>query len=133
MVEQSTSVEQGNSFDAGKTTVFAGTRIYELQETEPAGLLGWLVVTDGPEKDRDFRVMAPRTTIGRAADCDIILDNPHVSTKHTSLRLLNQVLYITDLDSSNGTYVNSKEITKAELKDNDTVTIGDISLRFRAY
>jgi pSer/pThr/pTyr-binding forkhead associated (FHA) protein len=133
MIESSTYVEPANACDAGKTSVFAGTRIYELQEAEPARLIGWLVVTDGPEKDRDFRVVTPKTTIGRTPDCDVILDNPHTSTKHASIRLLDEVLYITDLDSSNGTYVNSREITKSELKDNDTVTIGDISLKFRAY
>ncbi len=133
VVEQPMTVEPANTHDAGKTSVFSGTRIYDLQEAEPARLVGWLVIMDGPERDRDFRIKAPRTIIGRTPDCDVILDNPHTSTKHASIRLLDEVLYITDLDSSNGTYVNAREITKSELKDNDTVTIGDISLKFRAY
>jgi hypothetical protein len=133
VVEQPMTVEPANAHDAGKTSVFSGTRIYDLQEAEPARLVGWLVIMDGPERDRDFRIKTPRTIIGRTPDCDVILDNPHTSTKHASIRLLDEVLYITDLDSSNGTYVNAREITKSELKDNDTVTIGDISLKFRAY
>ena len=58
-----------------------------------------------------------------------------VSGKHASLRYKEQKFFLTDLDSSNGTFVNegTTPIAREELKDNDIVRIGEISLKFKCF
>lgn len=118
---------------AASAPTFGATRIVQSKEDEPVGLLGWLVITDGNEKWRDFKITKRKTSIGRSPECDVVLDNEQVSARHASLRLAEDGLYLTDLDSSNGTLVNDRELDRHKLTDNDLVTIGDVNLKFKAF
>ena len=62
----------------------------------------------------------------------MLRDTP-VSGKHASLRYKDQKFFLTDLDSTNGTYLNDARdpIAREELKDNDVVRIGEVSLKFK--
>lgn len=131
--DKTTIVETGLQPDPDNTPVFGTTRMIQEKEEEQVGLAGWLVVVDGPDKWRDFRITKRKMTIGRARDCDIVIDDVRISAKHASLRLQEDGLYITDLDSSNGTFVNGQEAMKTRLTDNDLVTVGDVSLKFKGF
>jgi pSer/pThr/pTyr-binding forkhead associated (FHA) protein len=61
--------------------------------------------------------------LGRAADCDIRVDNPVVSNHHLRLVFDGNVWYVEDLKSRNGTIVNSVPVTKQALKSGDTLII----------
>ncbi len=62
--------------------------------------------------------------IGRDFDCDIILDSSDVSRKHSKVTRRDGKVYIEDLNSSNGTFVNSKPIdSEFELKHMDRIQI----------
>ncbi len=63
-------------------------------------------------------------TIGRAAECDLVLDSPLVSRHHTRLERTGSTHVLIDLGSTNGTYVNSQRIDRAELHAGDIVQIG---------
>ncbi len=49
------------------------------------------------------------------------------------MRYKDQKFFLTDLDSTNGTFVNdgSDPVAREELKDNDIVRIGDVTLKFK--
>jgi pSer/pThr/pTyr-binding forkhead associated (FHA) protein len=51
--------------------------------------------------------------------------------RHISIRLKDGKLYLTDLDTSTGTLVNGKEITRVELQDGDEIKVGSTTLKFR--
>jgi hypothetical protein len=55
-----------------------------------------------------------RIVVGASPDCDIVIDNPTVSGHHAMLRKLGMTWLIYDLNSANGTRVNSKKITEGE-------------------
>lgn len=57
--------------------------------------------------------------IGRDPNVDIVLQGGHISRKHAELSLRGDQLWLTDLNSSNGTYVNGERITEVALKHND--------------
>ncbi len=63
-------------------------------------------------------------TIGRAAECDLVLDSPLVSRHHARLERSGPVHVLNDLSSTNGTYVNSQRIERSELHAGDVVQIG---------
>ncbi|MBT2335947.1 FHA domain-containing protein [Variovorax paradoxus] len=74
-----------------------------------------------------------RTTLGRRAYNDIVLDNLAVSGEHAVLHMRGGDVDIEDLNSTNGTYVNATIVQKQQrLKDNDVIEIGGCRLHFRA-
>jgi len=69
-------------------------------------------------------------SIGRSASNDIRIDNLAVSSRHAKIRKVMNTYLIEDLKSTNGTFVNEKQIDRYELIDGDRVTIGKHSLLF---
>lgn len=78
---------------------------------------------------RDFPLQVERITVGRNSTNDIVLNEPVVSGQHAALQLKPEPT-ITDLNSTNGTRVNGKAITKVLLHHNDVIRIGSHELRF---
>lgn len=73
-----------------------------------------------------------RTTLGRRAYNDIVIDNLAVSGEHAVLHMTDGEVEIEDLNSTNGTYVNALAIQKQALKDNDVIEVGGCRIHFRA-
>jgi pSer/pThr/pTyr-binding forkhead associated (FHA) protein len=67
-------------------------------------------------------------TIGRHSDNDIHIDSLSVSSQHARIVKYHKKYIIEDLDSTNGTFLNKKRISKEKLSDNDVLTIGKHTL-----
>ena len=71
------------------------------------------------------------TTIGRAIENDIVVTNKRVSREHAQIHREGQRLFLEDLGSSNGTFLNDERLLiLTELRDNDRITIGDVIFTF---
>jgi signal transduction histidine kinase/pSer/pThr/pTyr-binding forkhead associated (FHA) protein len=70
--------------------------------------------------------------IGRASDCDIVLNDISVSRRHAQISRKNDSLEIADLGSKNGIYLNGKRIEHAYIDSKDEVVIGDSILKIIA-
>jgi pSer/pThr/pTyr-binding forkhead associated (FHA) protein len=68
--------------------------------------------------------------IGRKKGNDIVIDNLAVSGSHARIESVSTAFVLKDLESTNGTIVNDKKITKHSLKHNDTILIGKHKLIF---
>lgn len=66
--------------------------------------------------------------IGRRPGTDIQIDNLAVSGEHANLFTIGEDTFIQDLGSTNGTFVNNKQITKHHLRNGDTISIGKHTL-----
>ncbi|MEM6937340.1 MAG: FHA domain-containing protein [Pseudomonadota bacterium] len=66
--------------------------------------------------------------IGRHSDCDICLPNDEVSRRHAKILVTPTGLFVEDLESSNGTFVNGERVTKAELKAGDELKLDMVRL-----
>ena len=63
--------------------------------------------------------------IGRAADCQLVLDDDYVSTRHAQIVRADDGYMVEDLGSTNGTYVNNERVTSATpFTTADTLRIG---------
>ncbi len=86
-----------------------------------------LVIVEGPHKGSTMSAPIP-CVIGRK-QADIHVIDRHVSRRHAHIIELEGKFFIEDLDSTNGTYVNNKEIKVCELSLGDTITVGETSLK----
>ena len=68
--------------------------------------------------------------VGRAATSDIVLDEQFVSSTHARLVPRGQFFYVEDLGSTNGTFVNEKQVTEAQLKMDTRLRIGETTFRY---
>ncbi len=72
-------------------------------------------------------------TIGRDPECDLTLDSPLVSRHHARLERSGPTHVLIDLDSTNGTYVNSQRIERQVLRAGDIVQIGPYRLTYQPH
>ena len=94
--------------------------------------VGWLVALNGPLRGLDYRLVTGRNIIGTAADGEVVLTDACVSSRHAVIRYDEGRLILTDLDSTNGCYVNGGRRAQDELLDNDTVLFGRTALKVKA-
>jgi len=78
----------------------------------------------------EYPMYKERITIGRRANNDIHVDDKIVSRTHAQLITHGGEVYIEDLKSENGTYVNSQRISSRSLKNDDLITIGSYHLKY---
>ena len=95
----------------------------------PAGTAGGSIVVPGGQRVKLGDGVA---VIGRSADCTVHLPDTSVSRRHAELRPAGAGWTVVDLGSTNGTRVNGAPATTAALRDGDTITVGDVQLRFEA-
>ena len=110
------------SLDADNQSVVAQV----LAASEPTALL---LVLKGAGRGNRFMVNKGGTTIGRAVDSGIFLDDVTVSRKHATISF-DQFFSFTDAGSLNGSYLNNERATTAVLKSGDEIQIGKFHLVF---
>ena len=78
----------------------------------------------GPPMDVDFAEMDFPVVIGRGSDADLSIDDRWVSRVHCVLSLSQGRLFVRDLESKHGTYVNEQHVDSTELLPDDRLDIG---------
>lgn len=93
------------------------------------------LVVLAPDKERGRRIELSRDQllVGRGDGCDVRFDDPFVSRTHARLQRHGQAVYVEDLGSSAGTFVNGVAASGSrELRHGDIVRFADVELRFAA-
>jgi len=84
-----------------------------------------LLISRNGELLQEYEVKQPKTAIGRARLNDIVMNGQQVSKYHALLIFHNHTLFLADLKSSNGIYVNSRRVRSTVLRHDDIVDIGN--------
>ena len=79
---------------------------------------------------REVQVTKDRTSVGRRPYNDLVIDNLAVSGEHAVLQMSGNEVYLEDLNSTNGTFVNGRAVKKQVLRDNDMVEIGKYRIKY---
>ena len=116
------------------------TEAYQLDETgelkpvdleQVAGEGATLVIRSGGGRAGEvFNASVDRMTIGRSPDAEVFLDDVTVSRNHALLVRRRDGLYIDDLGSLNGTYVNRRRIESHRLQNGDELQVGKYKLTY---
>jgi len=67
---------------------------------------------------------------GRSEEAQVFIDSEHVSREHCVVERDGRHRYITDLESTNGTYVNDKPISRHRLASGDLVQLGEAMFKY---
>ena len=86
----------------------------------------------GDFKGREYPIEQGEITIGRKADNMILLDHPTISSHHCRILRNGDSCVLQDLDSTNGTRVNSRDVKECALHHKDLLQLGAIEFLFDA-
>jgi len=104
------------------------------QPVVPAARTGRLVVEKSPVLDEGsgYELDSAPLTIGRGGQCDIALEGDEfASARHARIEPRRDGVWVEDLGSTNGTFVNGSQIEKPRrLTPGDVVRVGDTEIRF---
>ena len=79
-----------------------------------------------------YELTSARATVGRERSvADVVLRDPNVSRRHAELTFTGSDWSIEDLNSTNGTMVNNRRITRCPLRNGDVLTFGLSTFEFR--
>ena len=116
------------------------TEVFQVGETgelkpvdleEVTGDGATLVIRSGGGRSGEaFAIAGERMTIGRSPEAEVFLDDVTVSRNHALLVRRRDGLYIDDLGSLNGTYVNRRRIESHRLQDGDELQVGKYKLTY---
>jgi pSer/pThr/pTyr-binding forkhead associated (FHA) protein len=99
----------------------------QVVEAEGAALV---IRSGGGRAGESFALEGDRITIGRSPDADVFLDDVTVSRNHALLVRRRDGLFIDDLGSLNGTYVNRRRIESHKLASGDELQVGKYKLTY---
>lgn len=90
-----------------------------------------ILVVVGKDIGTEYLLDHLPVSIGRALDNDVIINDPHVSRTHCTIYSDDKLFFISDLNSTNKTYLNDKEVRLPKIiNDNDIMAIGKTYIRF---
>ena len=81
---------------------------------------------------KEVQLTKDKTTLGRRPYNDIVIDNLAVSGEHAVLQMTAGEVFLEDLNSTNGSYLNGKAVKKQQLQNGDTIEIGKYKIKFVA-
>jgi type II secretory pathway predicted ATPase ExeA len=88
-----------------------------------------IVVTRDGEDVAEYELTEKQYVIGRADLADIVISDTYVSKMHAMLQVYSNAVVLIDLNSTNGTTVNSKVAQKTILRSNDIISLGHYRLK----
>ncbi|WP_157635603.1 FtsK/SpoIIIE domain-containing protein, partial [Nostocoides japonicum] len=97
----------------------------------PAAAALRLDVVAGPDAGRSYPLTPGRHVVGRDASCDVAVDDPGLSRRHTAVEVSAEGVRAEDLGSTNGTVVDGRPVTAATLTPGTELLLGGSRLAVR--
>lgn len=79
---------------------------------------------------KEVQLTKDKTSLGRRPYNDIVIDNLAISGEHAVLEMQGSQVFLEDLDSTNGTYVNGKAAKRLLLQHGDIIDVGKYKIKF---
>lgn len=118
------AVEEGGAIPVN---VAAVNRLREKQTDNPK--MPRLIVTANGQVIEEYVFRERKVTLGRSNIADIVIYDEYASKFHALLVLYSDALILIDLNSANGTYVNSSRVTGTILRSNDIISLANYRIK----
>lgn len=119
-------------FDPTATKLFDGPAVAPRRSSGP--LRSSLICLDGWELGREIEIQGREHLLGRSAEADTTVASPMISREHARItrneEYGQETFVITDLKSSNGTFVNNVPVTTTILRHGDRILLGNVLFKF---
>jgi two-component system, cell cycle response regulator len=100
------------------------------KEKTPRSKVPCLIVLEGNNIGETYQLTKKSIVIGRGDGADLVLVDDGISRHHARIDLHEDKYTLTDLDSTNGSFVNDDRVAQAALHDGDKIQLGDMILKF---
>ena len=119
-----------DTYAPGEAAVDSSQQIPVLGKSEAVSRLPpKLIITRDGETLGEFTFKEKKVLVGRSDFADVIVDDDYVSKIHAALLLYTDALVLLDLNSANGTTVNSVKVGKTILRNDDIISLGSHRLK----
>lgn len=116
--------------EANKTLAALGGRTTAMDAQPTVGKSVATLIFEGCELD----LRPGRHTLGRRAENDLVISNPYVSGKHGEVEVSEVGVFITDIGSTNGTFINEARLSqgqRAQIHPGDNLRLGSLEVEVR--
>jgi hypothetical protein len=113
--------------DPGTQVMSATIQMEAQQQSNSRALL----LHETPKGVHPIPLETTLLTLGRGLNNDIVLEDARVSRHHAQLRYKTRRFWVTDLGSTNGTFVNGEPVSETALRNGDILSLGGLELKFR--
>ncbi len=110
-----------------------GTSQARADNSPPAAGAAAALLPLADDKQSAISLRSEHTTIGRAAECDVVLDDPRISRQHATITGDSHQYHVRDAGSLNGTFVNGRRVradTATRLHPGDELRFADLRFHF---
>jgi pSer/pThr/pTyr-binding forkhead associated (FHA) protein len=77
-----------------------------------------------------FAINSGLTNLGRKLDNHIVINDPRISRNHAQIRIVDNQYILLDLNSTGGTTVNGKKVSKSVLYSGDLISLAGVAIKF---
>jgi pSer/pThr/pTyr-binding forkhead associated (FHA) protein len=93
-----------------------------VTQLRPSQATGWSLKAHHTALGNRVYPLKEITVVGRSTECDISLAAAHLSRRHAQLQVVDGMLFVKDLNSANGTFLNGKRVAEARVKRGDELS-----------
>ena len=111
------------------TLIVESNVLKRVREEAQSRSEAYVVVIAGPHTGKMYKLDRAETVMGRSSKVDLQLQDVGVSRNHARLQRTGDIVYVEDLQSANGTFLNGEKLSVArQLSDGDKITLGSTTV-----
>ncbi|AOS97785.1 Oxoglutarate dehydrogenase inhibitor [Microbulbifer aggregans] len=127
-VERSCPLKLNDKVTIGSRTLgVVDPKVTRLKAASSAASVAWALRANHPAIAGKVFPVRETTVVGRSDECDITFSLSHLSRRHARLEVRDGLLFVTDLGSANGTYLNNKRVVETRVRRGDELRFDTLS------
>ncbi|WP_345547650.1 FHA domain-containing protein [Microbulbifer aestuariivivens] len=127
-VDSSCPLKLNDKVSVGSRTLgIIDPKVTRLKASSSAATVAWALRANHPAIAGKVYPVRETTVVGRSDDCDITFSLSHLSRRHARLDIRDGLLFVSDLGSANGTYLNNKRVIETRVRRGDELRFDTLS------